>query len=77
MSRAEIVEGLAVIGSIALFFPILVGFRPSWYFWTAMGVALVINLVVLWRRWRRMKAALDEAEKAREEQDRQRMPWEL
>ena len=77
MSRAEIAEGLAVIGSIVLFFPVLVGFRPLWYFWTAAGIALAINLFVLRRRWGRMKAALDEAEKAKEEQERQRMPWEL
>jgi hypothetical protein len=77
MSRAEIWESIAVIFSILLWMPVLLGFRPPGYFWAAVGLSLAINLVVLRRRWGRVKEALDEAEKAKEEQDRQRMPWEL
>jgi hypothetical protein len=77
MSRKEIWEGVATIACIVLWWPVLAGFRPDWYFCVVSIICLAVLGTVFARRFRRLKQVFDEHEKAKDEEDQQKGPYRL
>ncbi len=74
MSRTEFWESIAIIICMLLWWPIIAGFRPAWYWWSASVLCLTVLTAILVRRWKRMKIAFDEQEREKERQEQEGRP---
>lgn len=68
MERNELIEWIIIIGCVVLWWPRLLGFNPTWYHIVLYYVEPVVLLVILARRFRRMRQGLDYSEQTMKSQ---------